>query len=193
MARLRPSRELPPPHEVYGFHDAGRLGLLPQVPAMPPAPLPGTATSVLFYGWVAMFFAFGVVLMFAMDLIPMNGRWVAGLASVAWFAWWMSLSRRIGDRHLAELAAGYTTFEMVFGGFWPLQGRHDWRTQGRMGWDFGTVWVLRARDGSVVRPPSRPGYPPGFYPSPENDGRWELWTGQEWAGIFRERPTWGST
>jgi hypothetical protein len=91
----------------------------------------------------------------------------------------------VGDRKLEELAHGYTTLTLEFGGFWRGEGRRWPRFGRRAPWDYSGVWVLDGGTGEVVSEPDRAVDPPGLYPSPNRPGELELWTGVVWSGDYR--------
>ena len=108
---------------------------------------------------------------------------VIGLLIVMWI-----VSSRIApyrEKLFAEMQAGYMTDPKVSGHFWePGQG-----IGGRLGqirWNTRGCWVL-ALDGTVISQPDRSFDPPGFYPSPNEPGRMELWSGEEWTGYCANR------
>lgn len=87
--------------------------------------------------------------------------------------------RRWGAAVTEELFAGYTTSTLTAGAWWLPRRRAD-RPRGWVHWDWTGIEV-RGRDGSV-REPATPGVPaPGFYASPHEPGRLELWTGSQWT------------
>lgn len=87
--------------------------------------------------------------------------------------------RRWGLALTDELLAGYTTSTPTAGAWWLPQRRSD-RPAGWVHWDWTGIEVRR-RDGTV-RQAAAPGVPaPGFYPSPHEPGRLELWTGSQWT------------
>ncbi|WIE81213.1 hypothetical protein [Curtobacterium sp. MCSS17_016] len=112
-------------------------------------------------------------------ILPMMALSLGGFAVVA--ALLMRVKRRLYD----ELQHGYTSVCLQMG----RAGGDRWRQQtvrgGNLVWDYDGTWFLTA-DGSVRQAP-QPGAPeaPGFYPSPTEQGRLELWTGFSWAGRYR--------
>jgi hypothetical protein len=99
--------------------------------------------------------------------------------------WWLIVFRfmtPVGLRNDEEFAAGYTTFVMQFGTF-RSGGRH-WQN---LSWDYRGTWVMNEH-GAVVSGPDRGFDAPGYYPSPNNQGTYELWTGTTWSGHFRPAP-----
>lgn len=90
--------------------------------------------------------------------------------------------RRWGLALTDELLAGYTTSTPTAGAWWLPQRRSD-RPVGWVHWGWTGIEVRR-RDG-IIRQPAAPGVPPpGFYPSPHEPGRVELWTGSQWTRRF---------
>lgn len=88
--------------------------------------------------------------------------------------------RRWGAAMTSELLAGYTTSTPTAGAWWLPPRRSD-RPVAWVHWDYTGIEVRR-RDGTV-RQPTTPTVPaPGFYPSPHEPGRLELWTGSQWTG-----------
>ncbi|HEU5084568.1 MAG TPA: hypothetical protein VFU14_14585 [Acidimicrobiales bacterium] len=87
--------------------------------------------------------------------------------------------RRWGAALTDELLAGYTTSAPTAGAWWLPHRRPD-RPAGWVHWDWTGIEVRR-RDGTV-RAPATAGVPaPGFYPSPHEPDRLELWTGSQWT------------
>jgi hypothetical protein len=97
--------------------------------------------------------------------------------AVVWGMW-----RRVGDASIAELMRGYTTIEVTFGAFRRGERRFTWASGNRLPWDYSGVW--RLLPGKAPVPPVVSVDPPGFYPSPNRDGMFELWTGAAWAGDY---------
>jgi hypothetical protein len=95
----------------------------------------------------------------------------------------------VGAPNLEELEHGYTTLVLEYGHFRPTGDRRWGATVWHVPWDYSGLWVLGG-DGRVLSPPDPETEPPGFYPSPNRPGEYELWTGTAWAGQFRswERP-----
>lgn len=183
-----------PPDLAPGYQDAVTAGRLPRVPATPPTLLPGrTAGQLFFHGIGAFFAAFPII--FTVTALTNRGvlpSWldlplfwlVAGGA--LWFTF-KSLRDSV-NRSITECYHGYTTSELSFGRAW-WGGRRFPRTGGRgPDWDFGGVWFVAPYGGKVGRRPLHRGHPPGLYPSPTRLHQWELWTGAEWTGVYREPP-----
>jgi hypothetical protein len=160
-------------------------GLVPVVPAQPPALLPGPTARQMFHRFLRRSAA-GVLAVVILFQIGLSGVWfwllpLSGLALFLLMANWWS---HIGTRNFEELHHGYTTFTMLVGAFkqgslrtW--QGHHH-----RAPWDYRGTWVLD-QHGRVLSPPDRSVEPPGFYPSPDKPGALELWTGVVWLGHYR--------
>ena len=92
----------------------------------------------------------------------------------------------VGNSHVRELNAGYTTFRLTFGGFWWGEPRSWPGFHRRAPWVYDGVWVLDPATGEVVQRPDGVSTPPGFYPSPHRTGMIELWSGAVWTGHYRE-------
>ena len=89
-----------------------------------------------------------------------------------------------------ELAAGYTTVTLKFGAFTMLRRRRPTGLEAevlRVPWDYSGIWVLDSKTGQPLQSPSPAALPPGFYPSPNRPGSFELWTGAAWAGTYQAR------
>lgn len=184
------------PRQVDGYFAARALGLLPQVPEVPPSPLPRRTARRAFIAWLVSIVVGAVAwVLFASvfgglinRFLPVAGPVLLMLGAAAVFVLLFVLPRaRVGDAFLDELAAGYTTLPLTAGAFWGVNGRAGANYQDP--WDFRGVWVL---DGSgVVRStPDREVDPPGLYPSPERLGQLQVWTGTVWARKFQapDRP-----
>ncbi len=149
-------------------------GRFPQVPAEPPARIPGASAADLGRRHLVIFVLATVayVLVFAFaDATPV----LLG-AGVAWFLLGWFLLGRVGDRLVDELKHGYTTLVINTGLFWI-------RVEGWTPWDFDGVWRYTRK--GVQAPVAGVTDPPGLYPSPHRQGRSELWTGCVWTKVYR--------
>lgn len=161
------------------------------VPAAPPALLPGASAARAFNRFLLRGACAVAAVLATVELASSSGLGTtsAGLvtlaAGLAGFAAVLRLLGRVGDRKLEELAAGYTTLRLDFGGFWLGEGRRWPRFGHRAPWDYAGLWVLDGSTGAVVAEPDRAADPPGLYPSPNRSGAMELWTGVVWSGDFR--------
>lgn len=182
----------PRPRDVPGFAEAAAAGSTPRRPLRPPPLLPGTTAhqafvrcGVLLAGatLVVVTVTFGgdndgsltvweVAMMLAMTAIGVAVVVGAGIGPF----------RRV---LLAELAAGYVTTTFHQGLFWFVRGPGSARDNDGVGWVWDGVWVLTSA-GSVVSTPDPDVDPPGFYPSPNEAGQLELWTGCQWTGVRRD-------
>jgi hypothetical protein len=170
----------PAPRTVGG--EVARGG--PVVPAVAPRPIPGLSAHQLFVQWALVAGgAFFVAIIGVLTGI-VDGPAVAVIA-LAWLALAAFLLARVRRRFFAELAAGYTTLVLAGGGLWFSRSGYWGRSFTRVPWDFSGCWQL-ADDGAVRAAPDRDGDPPGFYPSPYQPGRRELWTGAVWSGRFKQ-------
>jgi hypothetical protein len=161
------------------------------VPAAPPALLRGVSAARLFNRFLLR--GAGVV---AAVLVIVEVASRSGLGSTAssvvtlaagllGFAAILALLGQVGDRKLDELAHGYTTLQLEFGGFWVGEGRRWPRFGHRPPWDYSGVWVLDGSTGAVISEPNPDADAPGLYPSPNRPGAMELWTGVVWSGNYR--------
>lgn len=188
------TQSLPLPPDVPGFAEAKARGLLPTIGPEPPPPLPGVAASVLMDRWVwATIAAFSGTIV--VGLLVSRAVSLTGFGAVAYAlfclavlaAIWLFLGK-VGDRVLAELQHGYTTLELQEGTFWMLATR-PWRNGAkRVLWDYSGTWVVSHRTQTPLATPSARVTPPGLYPSPHHEKRWELWTGIMWSGNFHQPP-----
>lgn len=93
------------------------------------------------------------------------------------------LLRRWGRLLVAEIECGYTTSRMRTASWWLRGGPRRGRS---VVWDLSGLWYLRP-SGEVRAAPLPTLHPPGWYPSPRDPGRTELWTGCQWSGLLGER------
>lgn len=177
-----------------GFESALRSGLLPAVPAPPPAPppapLPGRSAQAafrVFLGELAAIVALGLLLVAVAGRVGLSQGWTSVLVLVAGLVGFLlALYRwqRVGQHYLAELEHGYTTLVLQFGGFALGDGRRRPGLGRRVPWNYAGIWVFTP-SGEVLSAPEPGVEPPGFYPSPNRPGAFELWTGAVWAGEYR--------
>lgn len=184
----------PRPRDVDGFADAYADGLLPIVTRHPPAPGSGVvvpSAASLFWTWLAKFVAtFASFFVFAQleppqTVIPQFLYYSAGAlvgVSILWLAFRTLL--RYVDRSIDEMLHGYTTVTLIAGGVG--RSEHSWGEVGPP-WNYDGVWVLN-RKFAVKSTPNPLADPPGYYPSPNRPGCWELWTGEVWSGAYRDEP-----
>lgn len=161
------------------------------MPVTPPALLPGRSAGREFNLWLATTGAVVVAVLVALEVVPAVGvgTWGASALTLAvgliGLALIMRNLGRVGDRKLEEIAHGYTTLKLEFGGFWLGEGRRWPRFGHRAPWDYSGLWVLDGATGAVESEPDREVDPPGLYPSPNRPGALELWTGVVWSGHYR--------
>lgn len=175
------------PREVPGFAEAAADGVLPTVPATPPALIVGGTADHIFKvflleGGVAV--AALLVLVEVVQRVGLSSTAVSllilgmsALLIVALHLLWL----RVGRAVLAELAHGYTTLAFTYVSFRPPRDRDWYQTDWRVPWDYSGVWVL-GPDGRVLSTPQPGVEPPGFFPSPNWPGEFELWSGTGWTG-----------
>jgi predicted secreted protein len=177
----------PRPRDVPGYAEARRAGLLPLVGQVPPTLLPGRTAQDEFHRFLLRNAVAVAVIVVAFGIAAK----VDGIARVILLlgpglvCWWLIVFRfmaPVGVRNDDELAAGYTTFVMQFGTF-RSGGRH-WQT---LSWDYRGTWILN-QHGAVVSGPDHAFDAPGYYPSPNGQGAYELWTGAAWSGHYRASP-----
>ncbi|NII41591.1 hypothetical protein E9228_002238 [Curtobacterium flaccumfaciens] len=167
------------------FTTATANRMTPQVTAAPPTPLPGLSAChrlITLGVGAAVLFVLAVLATSLLNDAP-SMRIVVPVVFLGGGGLLAVVALRLQTRLLAELQHGYTTLRIQFG-----RARGDrWRQQsvggGRLAWDYRGTWFLRS-DGTVRTPPVPDVDPPGFYPSPTEAGRFELWTGRSWAGRF---------
>ena len=192
MTSAAPSNEVRPvpepgPRTVAGFAAADAAGQIPVVPIDPPisdlARAPGPTADQVFRSFAYKAVGGSLLCALSFQLLPKLIGLVLGLA------WWailfVFLAGKISDRAAEEFQRGYTTMRLNFG----LPGRHEnrrWQGTGhRAPWDYSGLWVLDRLGRTVVSEPNRSVDPPGFYPSPNRPGEFELWTGLVWSGRYR--------
>ena len=156
-----------------------------QVPDSPPVLLPGwTHWHWTVFLAASVFSAIGTALVLV-KVAPGAGVLclVPGIVLIV-FAWAGTL--RSWRR---EIAAGYSTIETVFGAPFVIARRNgrlfpasQYSQTVRTKWDDRGLWRLHPRTGQVVRARVRRAMAPGWYPSPNAPGRWEMWSGAEWTG-----------
>jgi hypothetical protein len=178
------------PRDVAGFAAAAAAGRTPHRPTAPPHVVPPVARHALV--GLAVTIAFSVVVpILCLIVLPTPGGRIGGTAGAAFAAavvvGFVAVRQALGRfraAFLKELNAGYTTTTFDQGLFW-LRSRDatDAVAEDVIGWDWRGVWVLRA-SGTVVSSPDPSLDPPGLYPSPTVAGRYELWTGCRWSGVF---------
>lgn len=184
----------PRPRDVPGFPEAAAAGRIPPRPEQPPSLLPGTTAhqALVRCGVVLAGAALLIVSVIVCgpesggqttvpQLAVMLGATAAGIAAML-----MAIGR-FRRVLLAELAAGYVTTTFHQGAFWLVNRPGPKVGNDVVGWNWDGVWVLTS-DGSVVSAPNPDADPPGFYPSPNQPGRLELWTGSQWMGVHADAP-----
>jgi hypothetical protein len=164
-----------------------------RVPATPPSLLAGASSRRLLIRSVVAFFMtvlFAVVGLQATRHHPPLFVLVC-LLSVGLLLVAIRLLRSSERRHLAEIAHGYTHATSHSGlvtlRAWSktkLWGNSPDDPDAGIPWDFSGLWRL-SESGAVLAAPNFAVQPPGFYPSPHQSGRYELWTGCAWAGVFQ--------
>ncbi len=183
------------PRDVAGFAGAAAAGLVPGVPSEPPPVLPGPTAQKVFRTFLiksAITVAAVLLLVELLGRIGLSPAVSAFLAPVLGFlglgAVYFRFWGDVGRRSVQECEAGYTTFVMQFGGFGWGEGRR-WEGVGRRApWNYAGLWVLDGTGREVVSAPDPDLDPPGFYPSPNRSGAFELWTGAVWSGRYRASP-----
>jgi hypothetical protein len=197
MAGLR-GRPLPEvrPRDVDGFARAAAAGLVPRVPPDPPRVLPGATAQQVFRTFLLKSGMTVAVVLVLIEVVQHVGMPtvvsglsvpVLGLLAVGtiFFRFWGD----VGRRSVQEFERGYTTFVMQYGGFWWGEGRR-WQGAGRRApWDYSGLWVLDGGGQRMISAPDPNADPPGFYPSPNRRGAFELWTGVVWSGRYRRDPS----
>ena len=181
------------PWNVPGFAAAAARGLVPVVPAEPPALLPGPSAHAAVWrylrqvgavvgGWMLTMLAVSSI----DSTVAVVVRLVALAVSLVGFWRVVVVGRaRAGERLLAELDAGYATFRPPFGGFWTTRQESQPTLTYQEPWDFRGIWQLSPTGALAGPPPDRSVAAPGFYPSPNRPGVFELWTGAAWGSVWR--------
>ncbi len=184
----------PRPRDVPGFAEAAAAGVTPTRPLRPPALLPGTTAHQALVRCGVVLAGAALLVAVAVALGPENGgqatvRELAIVlsATVIGIAAEVAAIGRFRRVLLAELAAGYVTTTFHQGAFWFVKGPGPTWGNDVVGWVWDGVWVLTSA-GDVVSAPDPAVDPPGFYPSPNRPGQWELWTGSQWIGVHAGVP-----
>jgi len=174
---------------VPGYAAAAADGRLPTVPSAPPALTAGGTADHAFKIFLLQGGAAVAVLLVLIEVVQRVGLGttvvsllilaLSALLVVALHLLW----QRVGRAVLDELAHGYTTLTFTYVSFRPPRDRGWYETDWRVPWDYTGVWVLRP-DGRVLSAPRSDLEPPGFFPSPNRVGEFELWSGVGWTGQF---------
>lgn len=189
----------PAPRELPAFQEAAERGLIPIVPEHPPthphADLVPTSRRMLdrwlvqTVGAAALYVALAWAVVGRISTPYYVHQWLfMALGVVGLFLVLRSISRAT-RRVLEETMHGYTTSIISFGALCSLGRTHKAWGGGDNGppHSFDGVWVLD-RNFKVQSTPNPNFDPPGFYPSPHEPEKWELWTGSAWTGTYREQP-----
>jgi hypothetical protein len=184
------------PRDVPGYAAAVTAGLTPVRPSRPPALRPGPTAHSALVGCGAALAGAAVLVIAALSFGPDSGSeatWTQLLtmlgATAAGLALVLASIGRFRRVLLAELDAGYVTTTFHQGLFWFGDRPGPRGPSAVVGWVWDGVWVL-STSGRAVRAPDPDVDPPGFYPSPHETGRLELWTGSQWLGVYRDaRPS----
>lgn len=173
------------PADVPGYAAAKTAGLTPAQPTTAPKPLPGlNAKQILAVlgGSAAALFMFAVVSSNFPDNVPVF-RLLVPLVMIGGLIPIVVLALKLKGRVYQELQQGYTTTQMQFGRGHKGRWRQETVGGNHLAWDYSSVWILDIK-GNVVREPLTHLDGPGFYPSPTEEGRFELWTGVSWSGLM---------
>lgn len=175
-----------------GYVEAAAAGRLPPVPERPPGLIVQPTARARFNRVVQLALG-GVVALGAVaglvDRLALTGAVQAvplGVLALAFLVVLLRALPAVGQQSLAELQHGYTTLMLQIGGFWYGEGPLTFSLEMRAAWDYRGTWQLDHRDGQVIQGPDRRVDPPGMYPSPNQPGRMELWTGATWLGHYAE-------
>ncbi|MBT9257660.1 hypothetical protein KMZ32_18660 [Phycicoccus sp. MAQZ13P-2] len=160
----------------------------PPVPTAPPAVTvrPASATALRHVGLgVVAFFALGILgLPAAARGLDRAAGTAVGMAAMVLGAVVLALLvRRYGRSLVAEIELGYTTSRPRTASWWLHNGPKRGRS---VVWDLSGLWFLRP-SGEVRAAPQPTPHPPGWYASPRDPARLELWTGCQWSGLLGAR------
>lgn len=164
-----------PPRTVPGYREAVEAGIV-RVPSVePPTLLPGLSAT-----WRRSIMTFvppAVYVVLAVSPMPRPLLFglvlVGGLCLPLANRWW---ERRVWD----ELAAGYMTVPTGRAYKSPPSWHRTWRP-----WNDAGIWTFD-RGGTERSRPDLSVDAPGFYPSPYEPGRLQLWNGYEWIERYRD-------
>jgi hypothetical protein len=184
-----------PPRKVADYARAFADGVVRPVPALPPTLLPGRTANGMMRMFILSTVAWGA-LWFALHSAAgrissthagLRGPLLFVISSGVFFGVLAQVSR-VGNRNVEEFARGYTTLRLQFGllFYTGLTFKRSPREQ-RTPWNYSGIWVLDDH-GRVLSPPDPGVDPPGYFPSPNRPGQFELWTGACWSGHFRKLP-----
>ncbi|WP_207024613.1 hypothetical protein [Phycicoccus sp. DTK01] len=160
----------------------------PHVPTTPPAVTvqPASARTLRHVALgVVAFFAGGILGLPAAtrSLAPAAGTAVGMASMVLAAAGVLLLLRRWGRSLVAEIELGYTTSRPRTASWWLRNGPKRGRS---VVWDLSGLWYLRP-SGEVRAAPLPTPHPAGWYTSPRDPARLELWTGCQWSGLLGAR------
>lgn len=178
------------PKHVDGYDAARSANRLPVVPMEPPAiavrPTANSAIRVFVVkSVVAAIVVFALIKAVSVASLPALVTTVLMLAiGLSFFPIVFASMRTVGAQGLKELELGYTTLQLVVGAFTLTVERRWYTIDFGLPWSYEGIWVLD-NNGKVLSEPNRDVDPPGFYPSPNRPGMFELWTGKAWSNQFR--------
>ena len=179
------------PRKVPAFAAASAAGRVPVVPPAAPALIAGTTADKSFNFFLLKLVIVAGIVVASLDIVPkiVGGKGLLtalvdvtlGVAVLVLMLRWL---KSIGEKNFQEISQGYTTLVLRYGMFGPNVSSRWYRSRFRVPWDYSGLWVL-GNDGKVLTAPDSSVDPPGFYPSPNRQGAYELWTGVGWSGQFR--------
>lgn len=176
------------PSEVPGYAQARDQGLTRTVPPTPPPLVPGLNAQHRFFAMivgVTVVAIMSLALVSVLEVIHHPIRIAVQLAvSVCAFVVILRLIAAVGRTVHREMDHGYTTLQLAYGNFFA-KPRVASQMAMRVPWDYRGLWMLNAMDGSVLQAPDPTVEAPGFYPSPNRPGAFEMWTGVAWTNDFR--------
>ncbi|MGG5260185.1 hypothetical protein [Phycicoccus avicenniae] len=179
----------PDPHRPAGAGAPTRIPTAPRVPTTPPAVTvrPASASALRHVGLaVVTFFVLFVVGLQAMGRTTVSAGSAVALVLPGFVlaaAGIVLLLRRWGRLLVTEIELGYTTSRPRTASWWLRNGPKRGHS---VVWDLSGLWFLRP-SGEVRAAPLPTPHPPGWYPSPRDPARLELWTGCQWSGLLGAR------
>lgn len=174
------------PTDVPQYAVAKANGKTPAVTRTPPKVLPGASAKQQIISLGISGAALFLFAMIASKVIPDNAPFpvnlIVPIVLIGGFGVIVKIALGLKARVYKELQHGYTTVQMNFNRAHKGRWRQNTVGGNQLTWDYRGTWFLDST-GNVRRPPMFDAIAPGFYPSPTDEGVYELWTGVSWSGL----------